>query len=447
MKDLDNLYTRFIPQIYGSNKEVMRYQTKRYENLIKDLKEKFGNRYFHVFSTPGRTEIGGNHTDHNNGRVLAGAINRDSIAAATRTFDHIVTLYSEGYDDPFVVCLSDLEKNESEQGTTLALIRGIACGLKTQGYKIGGFSACMTSDLLAGSGLSSSASVEVLIGTIFNTLYNQNKIEPVVIARIGQFAENEFFGKPCGLMDQITCVSGGIVAIDFRNPENPDINKINFNLNDQNYSLVVLNSGDNHAGLTAEYTSIPEEMRIIAQNFDKTTLRELSIQAILNDLPRIRKNYGDRAVLRALHYFNENERVERQVDALKHGQFDQFLKLINASGNSSFKWLQNVYSSKNASEQGVSIALALSELFLKEIGAGACRVHGGGFAGTIQVYLPSDKVQEYKDFIEPIFGSENVLILEFRETGSVSFGEYSQELATRASLFNQAGKLLELPTK
>jgi galactokinase len=409
--------------IYGYDEEALQYQVVRFSKLIDEFSAIFQDQDIFLFSTPGRTELAGNHTDHNNGRVLAAAVNLDTIAAVARENKPEVTLYSEGYDHPFMVSLEQLEPRKEEKGTTSALIRGIAAGLQSRGYQIGGFKACMTSDVLVGSGLSSSASVEVLIGTIFNHLYNSGKILVDDIAIIGQYAENQYFGKPCGLMDQIACAVGGIVEIDFKNPQKPVIQKVDFNFAAQDYSIIVVDTGGNHADLTVEYAAIPEEMRRVANQFQAEVCRELDPEVILQNIPNLREKLGDRPVLRALHFLAENERVSDQVSALEAGNFKQFLSLVNESGNSSFKWLQNCYTPKNPSEQGLTLALALTENFLKDKKAGACRVHGGGFAGTIQVFMPNKYIDSYQKLIKHIFGDNSLVILNIRTAGSMFLGK------------------------
>jgi galactokinase len=334
--------------------------------------------------------------------------------------DSKVELYSEGYDKTFIVNLETLKPVKEEAGTTSALIRGTAAGFRKHGFNIGGFKACITSDVLPGSGLSSSASIEVLIGTIFNHLYNEGKISPVDIAKIGQYAENEFFKKPCGLMDQVACAVGGIVAIDFIDPEEPEIEKINFDFSATGYSLLVVDTGGSHSDLTEDYSSIPAEMKQVAKYFNKDFCRGLDLDSLLKSMKDIRRKMSDRSVLRAIHFIKENERVERQTKALKENNFEKFLNLVNESGNSSYKYLQNIFSSRNVEEQGVSLALALSDLFIKEKGKGASRIHGGGFAGTIQVFLPNDLVDEYKPFISNAFDKDAVKVLSIRNQGTMN---------------------------
>ncbi|MFH1941448.1 MAG: galactokinase family protein [bacterium] len=406
-------------QLYGDDKDVLKKQASRYERLVEEFVSHFSDGDIFLFSTPGRTEIGGNHTDHNHGRVLAASVDLDSIAAAARTDDSTVTVYSEGYAEPFRVRLDDLARKQEEVGSTSALLRGIASGLVEKGYSVGGFNACVMSDVLVGSGLSSSASVEVLIGTVFNVLFNGGKIPAKTIAKIGQYAENVYFGKPCGLMDQTTCAVGGIVTIDFQKPEEPVVEKIDFDFGVKNYRLLVVDTGGNHADLTEDYAAVPREMKSVAEKLGGRVLRDVEESAVLNRIGGLRTAVGDRALLRALHFFEDNERVLEQVDALRGGRFDRFLALVNASGNSSFKWLQNCYTTKNTSEQGVSLALALTEKYIEKVGEGACRVHGGGFAGTIQVFLPVGHLEGYVTIMEGVFGEGSVRVLRIRPTGTI----------------------------
>ena len=411
--------TSAFPLIYGNDDGIIENQFARYNKLIDKFTSEFGSADLHFFSTPGRTELGGNHTDHNNGLVLASSINLDSIAVVSNSIDNKIELYSEGYNKSFLVDLNSLKPNPLENGTTNALIRGMAGRLKQLGYSIGGFKAYISSDVLSGSGLSSSASIEVLIGSIFSALFNKNSIAPEILAQVGQYAENNYLGKPCGLMDQMACAVGGIISIDFKDPLNPIFNKVNFDFNKQKYKLLVVDTGGSHADLTDDYSSIPGEMKSVAELFGVSVLREIDMNIFIEKISYVRKQLGDRAVLRTLHFLEENIRVEEEVLALESADFNEFLKLITASGNSSFKWLQNIYTAKNIKEQGISLALALSEKFIKEIGGGACRVHGGGFAGTIQIFLPENSVEDYKIKMEKIFGKNSVQVLDIRQIGTV----------------------------
>jgi len=406
-------------KMYGTDPKVQEKQRSRYEELAGFYKEKFGEHELHFFSTPGRTEIGGNHTDHNYGRVLAGSISLDSVAVAAENDSDRVRVYSVGYDTPFEVDLAMLEPGKDEYGTTTSLIRGIAARLKDLGYKIGGFNAYLTSDVLPGSGLSSSASIEVLIGNIISSLFNDDQIPPEVLAMTGQYAENNFFGKPCGLMDQVACAMGGIVTIDFRDPKDPQIRKVDFDFAAQDYSMIVVDTGGTHADLTDDYASVPTEMKSVAEALGSPVCREIELQELMSRMGELREKTGDRAVLRALHFLGDNERVTKQVAALENDDFKAFLGMITDSGNSSYKRLQNIYSPGNVGEQGVALALALTENFLEEIGEGACRVHGGGFAGTIQIFLPNRAVDAYESMMKPVFGEDAVHALKIRALGTL----------------------------
>ena len=413
-------FKSIFKQIYADDQQSLSYQTERYSTLQRKYTETFGDEAVEWFSTPGRTELSGNHTDHNHGRVLAASIDLDSVALAAANDKNKVVTHSDGFDQPFIVDLGDLKMRAAEQGTTTALIRGIAAGLVDSGYAIGGFNARITSDVLQGSGLSSSASIEVLIGTIFNRLYNQNRIEPVEIAKIGQYAENIYFGKPCGLMDQIACATGGVVAIDFKNPLEPQVEKVSIDFKSLNYALLVVDTGGSHADLTPDYAAIPAEMKQVAAALGKEYCREIKSEEFLSKVAELRGKISDRAILRTLHFLQENKRVSAQVSALLNGDFKRFLKLVRESGESSFKWLQNIFSPANIDEQGVTLALALSEKYINEHSAGACRVHGGGFAGTILVFLAHELVDGYKKMIEPIFGKDSIVQLKIRDIGTIN---------------------------
>jgi len=423
IKQVDEL-KKVIAVLYGNEEKTIEHQLDRYNRLHKRFIENFNYPELQLFSTPGRIEIGGNHTDHNHGRVLAAAVDLDSIAAASKTEDNRVTIYSEGYPSHFLVELDQLDPKMEERGTTTALIRGIAARIKQLGFKIGGFSANITSDVLPGSGLSSSASIEILIATIFNVLYNEGIINKQELAKIGQYAENNFFNKPCGLMDQIACAVGGIVSIDFELPDKPQIKLVDFDFSKENFSVIVVNTGGNHADLTEDYASIPKEMKLVAENFHHSYCREASLQKVLNNIGKLRETTGDRAILRAIHFFLENQRVEDQVKALETGNSSRFMQLVNASGNSSFKWLQNCYTTKDVSDQGLSLALVLTENYLNYIGSGACRVHGGGFAGTILSFIPTENQSEYIDLMEKVFGEKSTLILNTRPYGSLHLNSW-----------------------
>ncbi|MEJ2545430.1 MAG: galactokinase family protein [Calditrichaceae bacterium] len=379
----------------------------------------FGEQEMHYFSAPGRVEIGGNHTDHNNGRVLAAAINLDTIAIASPTQDDIVTLYSDGYNKPFIVDLKDKKVNTQEIGTTSALIRGIAARMDDLGDTVGGFKAVVTSDVPMGSGISSSASIELLLGCIYNALHNGGARALEMLAQIGQFAENVYFGKPCGLMDQTACAVGGIISIDFENPAIPIIKKIDSSFSQYNYSLLLVNTGDSHADLTSDYAAIPDEMKSVAEAMNQEVCRDINKDQLIEKIPELRNNLGDRAVLRALHFLDENERVLKQVLALEMRDFDRFMSYVHDSGESSFKWLQNIYNMKDSRSQSVTLALALTEQFISKIMKGVCRIHEGGFAGTIFVLIPTEYVYEYKNLMQPVFGNKCVMQLQIRQAGTI----------------------------
>jgi galactokinase len=412
-----NLDLKLVTEKLYGNKTDGQYQ--RYVCLIDKFKQRYGGKEYKLFSSPGRTEIGGNHTDHNHGKVIAASINLDSIAVAAANDLNRVAIWSEGFEKSFLVSLDNLEPVKDEEGTTTSLIRGVAAGFKNKGFSIGGFDACITSDVLIGSGLSSSASIEVLIGTIFNYFYNNSSVSGEQVAVIGQYAENKFFGKPCGLMDQVACATGGIITIDFFDPAKPKIEKINFDFRKTGCSLVVVDTEENHADLTDDYASIPAEMKSVAAFFNKKFLSEVNEDDFIVELKVLRKSVSDRSILRAIHFFEENKRVEQEVDALKRNSFEEFLSLVNESGNSSYKYLQNIYSPKNFNEQGISLGLALSDIFIKEKGKGACRIHGGGFAGTIQLFLPENMVEDYCRAITKLYRKESVKILSIRNYGAV----------------------------
>ncbi|MEJ2196345.1 MAG: galactokinase family protein [Ignavibacteriaceae bacterium] len=405
-----------LQSIYGSDRRIISEQEIRYKKLSENFEEIFGTRPEKFFSSPGRTEICGNHTDHNHGKVIAASINLDSIAAVSAN-DKDVVLYTAQYEEPFIVNLNNTKPVEEERSSTTALIRGVADGFKNYGYKIGGFNAYISSDVLIGSGLSSSASIEVLIGTIFNHLYNNGKVSGEEIAIIGQYAENKFFGKPCGLMDQLACAIGGIIEIDFYNPQKPIIKKLEFDFSSTGYKLIIVDTEDNHADLTEEYAAIPEEMKQVANYYHKEFCSELSFDEIIQKMKSLRGKVSDRAILRAIHFFQENIRVDKQIDALNRNDFNEFLRLVNESGDSSYKYLQNIYSPQNIEKQNVSLALAMTDVFIKEKGKGACRVHGGGFAGTIQVFVPVKLVEEYKSYMSKLVNEKSVNVLSIRDKG------------------------------
>ncbi len=395
------------------------YQKERYINAVKQFVSIFDETEadIEIYSAPGRTEVGGNHTDHQHGEVLAASINDDAIAVVKTTDDNMISVQSAGYD---MITLSpdNIEKVDSEEGTTISLIRGMIAAAKQRGFKAGGFKAYITSDVLGGSGLSSSAAFETIIGNIISGLYNNMEIDPVTIAIMGQYAENVYFGKPCGLMDQMACSVGSLIHIDFEAPADPKIEKVELDMNKAGYSLCITDTKGSHADLTPDYAAVPAEMKSVAAFLGKEVLREVPEDEFMEKLPEIRKELGDRPVLRALHFYNENRRVEGQFNALKKDDFDTFLRLVKQSGDSSYKYLQNVYSNKSINAQNVSIALCISEAVLGEDG-GVARVHGGGFAGTIQAFVRNEKVNEYKAALDKIFGEGSCAVLKIRKYGGI----------------------------
>ncbi len=393
----------------------------RYIEAVDAFGQIFGDREdLRFFSAPGRTEVGGNHTDHQHGCVLAGSVDLDVIAVVAKNNDGIVRIKSKGYDMD-VIDLNDLEANEKEFGRASALIRGMCAIFKAEGHEIGGFDAYTTSNVLKGSGLSSSAAFEVLVGVIINNLFNNGVVNAVEIAKYAQRSENVYFGKPCGLMDQMASSVGGFTAIDFNDPSKPVIEKVNFDLSAHNHSLCIVNTGGNHADLTGDYAAITEEMRDISNALGKDFLRDVSKEDFYSNIAQLREKCGDRAVLRAIHFFDDNERAVKEKEVLKNNDFEEFLNLICESGCSSYRFLQNVFSVNAPTEQGLSLALALTERFLGE--RGACRVHGGGFAGTIQAFVPDDMLDNYRNMIEDVFGEGNCYVLNIRPVGGYALSE------------------------
>ena len=408
---LEGKFDKSLKLLYGeTEKSKLRYAAAC--DSFKDLYPVSGDIRF--FSAPGRTEVGGNHTDHQHGSVLAGSVDLDVIAVVSENEDGVIRIKSEGYPED-VVDIKDLSKKDNEVGYAISLIRGVCFKFKEMGYTIKGFNAYTTSNVLKGSGLSSSAAFEVLLGNILNGLVADNKVAPIEIAKIGQFAEREYFGKPCGLLDQMASSLGGFTYADFHDPANPITESIGLDLANYGYSLCVVDTGGDHANLTADYAGITVECREISQNLGVSYLRDADSDEFYRNIAKLRADCGDRAVLRAFHFFNEQARVLEQKSALKEGRFEDFLKLVNESGQSSFDYLQNLYSTSNVSEQGLPLGIAFTKQFLK--GKGACRVHGGGFAGTIQCYIPTEQVAEYKKTIEAVFGKSSCHVLTIRPVG------------------------------
>lgn len=390
-------------------------QKQRYNDAVAAFAEHFGSiGEHHFFSAPGRTEICGNHTDHNHGKVFAASVNLDIIAVVEPTEDGKIVIKSEGFPEDSIE-LSDLAVHPDEKNSSASLIRGVAAGFVNNGLKTGGFRAYTTSDVMKGSGLSSSAAFEVLVGTILSHLYNGGQVNPVKIAQISQYAENVYFGKPSGLMDQMASSVGGFIAIDFKDTESPIIESVPADFEKFGHALCIVDAKGDHADLTDEYAAIPSEMKSIAGFFTCENLRQLSKDDIMLNIKVLREQFGDRAVLRAIHFFDENERVDKLVHALKTGSFEDFLSSVKESGDSSFKYLQNIYANSDIKHQCLSVALNVAEFSLHR--KGACRVHGGGFAGTIQAFVPLDMLQQFKMNIERTFGIGSCHVLSVRPVG------------------------------
>ena len=393
---------------------VIRIETEQKENLDKKFAEVFGKEPSKYFSAPGRTEIGGNHTDHQGGKVLAAAVDLDTVAAVSKNGTDIIKIFSDGYP-VFEICIKDIEPKEEEKNKTPALVRGIVSGFKKLGCNVKGFDAYCESTVLPGSGLSSSAAFEVLIGTVINSLFFDEKLPPEEIAKIGQYSENVFFGKPCGLMDQTASAVGNLVSIDFFDKDSPKIKQIDFDFSSCGHALCIIDTKANHADLTDEYAAIPEEMKNVAKYFGKEVLSETDEKEFFAEIPALREKLGDRAVLRAMHFYEENKRVQKETEALEKGDFGAFLKLVKESGNSSWMYLQNIVPAGNKERQEVAAALAMCEHYLE--GKGACRVHGGGFAGTVQAFVPFEILEQFCEGIESVFGKGTCRVLKIRNVG------------------------------
>ncbi|RCW31124.1 galactokinase family protein [Marinilabilia salmonicolor] len=418
IQQINNGNNEAFKRLYGTDAGELKSQAERYAELMEEFKSIFDQDDVELFSSPGRTEIGGNHTDHNHGRVLAGAVNLDNIAVAAANGTDIIRIKSAGYPE-FQVDLSNLGPNEQEHYTSTALVRGIVAKMKANGYNAGGFDACIEGRVPKGSGLSSSASFEVLIGAIVNHLFNDGKMDAVENAIIGQWAENNFFGKPCGLMDQTACSVGGLITIDFKDPSDPVVKPIGFDFVSSGYSLVITDVGGGHDDPASqqEYASLPTEMKSVARELGAEVLREVTLEQIVDKIPEIREKTGDRAILRAIHFQGDNKRVADQVKALEENDFQSFLKMVVESGQSSYMYNQNIYDITHKEEQVVSLGLALSEMVLK--GKGAWRVHGGGFGGTIQAFVPQEKLQEYVKTLEHVYGKGKCHTMFIRPEGSI----------------------------
>ena len=407
-----------LASLYG--KEHVLSARQRAKDALEAFEGLFGPREeVFLLSVPGRSELSGNHTDHNRGNVIATSVNLDILAVAAKTKERKIQLASKGYGMD-TVCLDTYTAPRTEDfGNSSSLIAGMCAGFAQNQYRTGGFVAYTTSNVPAGSGLSSSAAFEVTVGNILNHLYNGGTVENTAVARIAQYAENVFFGKPCGQMDQLACAVGGIIFIDFEKECHPQTERIDFDMTAAGYRLCIVNTRGNHANLTPDYAAIPAEMKAVANALGKEVLRDADEAALQKALPTLRATLGDRALLRALHFFAETKRATAQKKALQAGDIDAFFELVKESGRSSFCYLQNVYSPHHEKEQGLSLALCLTDGFLKDK-KGAFRVHGGGFAGTIQAFIAHEDVAAYQQLMDGIFGEGACMVLHVRATGATS---------------------------
>lgn len=407
-------YDANLKAVYVTD-DAVEAQKPRYVETLNDFGELFGyDREVNIVSAPGRTEVCGNHTDHNNGKVLAASVNLDAIAVVSLNGEDTIRVKSKGHKMN-VVDLNDLEPNEANYGNSTALVQGVTAGIKNLGFKVAGFDACTTSDVMGGSGLSSSAAFEVLLGSVFSYMLNDGKISAVDIAKVAQYSENVFFGKPCGLLDQMASSVGTFVTIDFKSTSEPVIKKVDFDFSKSGHSLCIVDTGGNHSDLTDDYAAVRGEMEAVAKALGKNVLREISYEEFFSALPELKDKVNDRAILRAIHFYNENKRVDEAIKCLESNDFEGFKKIIIDSGNSSYMLNQNVYSPKKPTEQKISLALAITKELLE--GKGAWRVHGGGFAGTIQAFVPNDMLDDYKKTIESVFGEGNCHVLIIRPVG------------------------------
>ena len=415
---------KLMAALYGET--AVEANIERYQNLVKSFQKKFAEEDITLFSSPGRTEISGNHTDHNHGKVLAGSINLDCVGVAAKNNSSKVHIISETFNQSFIIDLNDLSPSDKKAGT-IDLVKGLLQGFKESGYEVGGFNAYITSNVISAAGVSSSASLEMLLCSILNTFFNEGRMDTVAYAHIGKYSENVYWDKASGLLDQMACAVGGLITIDFMEPASPVVEKIDFDFSSQNHSLIIVNTGKGHADLSADYSSVPIEMKKVAEFFGKEVCAQITEEEVIEHLAEVRAYAGDRSVLRALHFFEENKRVEAEVKALKEGRFTDFLMNITASGNSSWKWLQNCFTNSAYQEQGITVALALTELFIAEKQRGACRVHGGGFAGVIMAMLPNDLVDEYVAYIEKALGEGNAYRMSIRPYGAICFDTVMEE--------------------
>lgn len=411
-------YDAALLPLYGT--ENLASRKERIAAAIDSFVGLFGNRpNLRVFSVPGRSEICGNHTDHNHGRCLAASVDCDILAVAATTDSDLIHLRSEGFPGD-TVRLHDLAPTSYPRFKSVALCAGSCAAFRDHGHRLGGFDAYTTSNVLKGSGLSSSAAFEVMVGNLLNHLYNDGKIPPTELAKYAQWAENNYFGKPCGLLDQTACAVGGMVALDFADPAEPTVKKLSFDLDSEGYDLCITNTGGSHSDLNDEYAAIPGEMKQVAALYGKDVLLGLTEETLLRDAAKIRTQCGDRALLRALHFVNENDRVDAACHAIRGKNMPGFLSVINASGLSSARYLQNVFAAKNPAEQSISLALYLSEKLLADCKRPAAfRVHGGGFAGTIQAFVPKEDTPRYREGMDAVLGEGSCMVMRVRPYGAV----------------------------
>ncbi len=402
--------TATLEKIYGESRESL----KRYESLAEHFKELYGSDEMEFFTSPGRTEIVGNHTDHNGGRILAASINMDTIGAAYPSGDDVITIVSEGYKNKVIIDLNNLEAVPKNKGT-LSLVAGMVAAARQWGFAVSGFNAYVSTQVISAAGVSSSASFEMLICSIINYFFNDNKLRNIDYARMGQYAENHYWDKGSGLMDQMACASGGTILLDFSKNDDELCRHVDFSFAQIGYDLVIVNTGKGHADLSEEYSSVPNEMKEAAAVMGAKLLCEKDIQELLKNVSKIG---NDRAILRALHFYKENERVDKAYEAALKNDTESLLTAITESGRSSWEWLQNCYTTQDAKDQKISLALALTQLFLERTGRGVCRIHGGGFAGVIACVLPKDETPDYVAYISEYFGRENVYPMNIRLFGA-----------------------------
>jgi len=407
---------QLLEEMYGVGKASQ--NADRYLEIAAGFEKVFDSKDFELFSSPGRTEIGGNHTDHNHGKIVAGSVHMDCIAAAAVNNTDQVRIISQTYNQDITIDLNDLDPCEPYAGTT-ALLKGVLKGLKDRGFQIHGFDVYTTSNVPGGAGVSSSASFEMLICTIVDYFFNGYKQDLIAYAKAGQYSENIYWKKGSGLLDQLACAAGGVITIDFANIAEPKLKKVDCRFSDLGLDLVIVNTGGSHADLSDEYSSIPNEMKSVAAFFDKEVLADIEEQAVIAHAGKIRETCGDRSLLRALHFFAENRRVDREVAALEIKDKMAFLSNVTASGNSSWKWLQNCYVNSQPEVQNITCALALAETYLADVPGSACRVHGGGFAGVIAAFVPKHETEKFCQYMNAALGDEMAFVMHIRQQGAI----------------------------